>query len=84
MQEAAASALAFSLGAIVPLLAAAFVKDYYWRIGAIVASVTLALVMFGWLGAVLGKAPVVKSSVRVLIGGWLAMGVPYGLAKLIG
>lgn len=84
MQAAAASALAFSLGAIVPLLAAAFVKDYHWRIGAIVASVTLALVMFGWLGAVLGKAPVVKSSVRVLIGGWLAMGVTFGLTKIIG
>lgn len=84
MQAAAASALAFSLGAIVPLLAAAFVKDYRVRIGAIVAAVTLALVMFGWLGAVLGKAPVVKSSVRVLIGGWLAMAVTFGLTKLIG
>ncbi|XP_024008590.1 vacuolar iron transporter homolog 1 [Eutrema salsugineum] len=84
MQAAAASALAFSLGAIVPLLAAAFVKDYNVRLGVIVAAVTLALVMFGWLGAVLGKAPVVKSSARVLIGGWLAMAVTFGLTKLIG
>ncbi|KAL1219779.1 putative vacuolar iron transporter [Cardamine amara subsp. amara] len=84
MQAAAASALAFSFGAIVPLLAAAFVKDYHVRIGAIVAAVTLALVMFGWLGAVLGKAPVVKSAARVLIGGWLAMAVTFGLTKLIG
>ncbi|CAA0227878.1 putative Ccc1 family protein [Arabidopsis thaliana] len=84
MQAAAASALAFSLGAIVPLMAAAFVKDYHVRIGAIVAAVTLALVMFGWLGAVLGKAPVFKSSARVLIGGWLAMAVTFGLTKLIG
>ncbi|CAH2036660.1 unnamed protein product [Thlaspi arvense] len=84
MQAAAASALAFSIGAIVPLLAAAFVKDYQVRIGVIVAAVTLALVMFGWLGAVLGKAPVVKSSARVLIGGWLAMAVTFGLTKLIG
>ncbi|EOA36081.1 hypothetical protein CARUB_v10010334mg [Capsella rubella] len=84
MQAAAASALAFSLGAIVPLMAAAFLKDYKVRIGAIVAAVTLALVMFGWLGAVLGKAPVLKSASRVLIGGWLAMGVTFGLTKLIG
>ena len=84
MQAAAASALAFSLGAIVPLMAAAFVKDYHVRIGAIVAAVTLALVMFGWLGAVLGKAPVFKSSARVLSGGWLAMAVTFGLTKLIG
>ncbi|KAL9831056.1 putative Ccc1 family protein [Arabidopsis thaliana] len=77
-QAAAASALAFSLGAMVPLLAAAFVKEYK------VAAVTLALVMFGWLGAVLGKAPVVKSSLRVLVGGWLAMAITYGFTKLIG
>ena len=84
MQAAAASALAFSLGAIVPLMAAAFVKDYHVRIGAIVAAVTLALVMFGWLGAVLGKAPVFKSSARVLIGGWLAMAITFGFTKLVG
>ncbi|CAA7047787.1 unnamed protein product [Microthlaspi erraticum] len=84
MQAAAASSLAFSLGAIVPLLAAAFVKDYQVRVGVIVAAVTLALVMFGWLGAVLGKAPVVKSLVRVLFGGWLAMAVTFGMTKLIG
>ncbi|KAG7564327.1 Ccc1 family [Arabidopsis suecica] len=84
MLAAIASALAFSLGAIVPLLAAAFVKEYKVRIGVIVAAVTLALVMFGWLGAVLGKAPVVKSSLRVLIGGWLAMAVTFGFTKLVG
>ncbi|CAL9247898.1 unnamed protein product [Arabidopsis halleri] len=81
---AIASALAFSLGAIVPLLAAAFVKEYKVRIGVIVAAVTLALVMFGWLGAVLGKAPVVKSSLRVVIGGWLAMAITFGFTKLVG
>ncbi|CAD5324779.1 unnamed protein product [Arabidopsis thaliana] len=83
-QAAIASALAFSVGAIVPLLAAAFVKEYKVRIGVIVAAVTLALVMFGWLGAVLGKAPVVKSLVRVLIGGWLAMAITFGFTKLVG
>ncbi|CAN8314177.1 unnamed protein product [Cochlearia groenlandica] len=69
IQAACASAFAFSLGAIVPLLAAAFVREYRVRIGAVLSAVTLALVMFGWLGAVLGKGPVVKSSVRALIGG---------------
>ncbi|MCD7467318.1 hypothetical protein HAX54_004665 [Datura stramonium] len=45
-------------------------KDYKVRIGVVVAAVTLALMVFGWLGAVLGKAPVLKSSVRVLFGGY--------------
>ncbi|KAF8112367.1 hypothetical protein N665_0064s0004 [Sinapis alba] len=82
MRASAASAVAFSLGAVVPLLAAGFVKTYQVRVGVIVAAVTLALVMFGWLGAVLGKAPVVKSSARVLIGGWIAMAVTFGLTTL--
>ncbi|MCD9644924.1 hypothetical protein HAX54_033455 [Datura stramonium] len=34
-------------------------------------------------GAVLGKAPVLKSQLG-LFGGWLAMAITYGLTKLIG
>lgn len=83
-QAAVASALAFAVGALVPLLGAAFVKDYAVRVGVVIAVVSLALLAFGGLGALLGKAPVVKSSLRVLIGGWLAMGLTYGLTKLVG
>ncbi|KAL4614670.1 hypothetical protein ACB092_07G070100 [Castanea dentata] len=83
-QAAGASALAFAVGALVPLLGAAFVKDYAVRVGVVIAVVSLALLAFGGLGALLGKAPVVKSSLRVLIGGWLAMGLTYGLTKLVG
>ncbi|KAI3408096.1 uncharacterized protein J3R85_020427 [Psidium guajava] len=84
LQAASASALSFSVGAMVPLLAASFIRSYRARVGAVIAAVTIALVAFGWLGAVLGKAPVVKSSLRVLIGGWLAMAITFGLTKLIG
>lgn len=84
VQAAAASALAFSVGAMVPLLAASFIKEYKVRLGVVIAAVTVALVVFGWLGATLGKAPPVRSSVRVLIGGWLAMAITFGLTKLIG
>ncbi|KAG8378118.1 hypothetical protein BUALT_Bualt08G0104900 [Buddleja alternifolia] len=84
VQAAAASALAFSVGAMVPLLAASFIREYRVRIAAMVAAVTAALVVFGWLGAVLGRAPVVRSSARVLVGGWFAMAITFGLTKLIG
>ncbi|KAK6115033.1 hypothetical protein DH2020_007302 [Rehmannia glutinosa] len=84
LKAAAASALAFSAGAVVPLLAASFISEYRVRIGAVVAAVSVALVVFGWLGAALGGAPVVRSSARVLIGGWLAMAITFGLTKLIG
>ena len=84
LQAAAASALAFSVGALVPLLAASFIRGYKVRLGVVVAAVTLALMIFGWLGAALGKAPAVRSSLRVLVGGWLAMAITFGLTKLIG
>ncbi|KAK7283575.1 hypothetical protein RIF29_13174 [Crotalaria pallida] len=84
LQAAAASALAFSVGAMVPLLAASFIREYKVRLGVIVTAVTFALVIFGWLGAVLGKAPVLRSAVRVLVGGWMAMAITFGLTKLIG
>ncbi|KAL7199918.1 hypothetical protein ACSBR2_022096 [Camellia fascicularis] len=84
LAAAAASAAAFVVGAVVPLLAAAFIKDYWVRAGVVVAAVSFALLGFGGLSAVLGRAPVVKSSLRILIGGWLAMGITFGLTKLIG
>lgn len=78
---AGASAVAFAVGAVVPLLGAAFVKDYKVRLGVVVAVVTVALIVFGALGAVLGKAPLLKSSLRVLLGGWLAMALTFALTK---
>lgn len=84
IQAAAASALAFSVGAMVPLLAASFISEYKVRVAAVVAAVSAALVAFGWLGAALGRAPVVRSTARVVIGGWLAMALTFGLTMLIG
>lgn len=81
---ALASAVSFVVGALVPLLGACFVKDYKVRLGVIVGVVSLALLGFGALGAVLGKAAPLKSSLRVLFGGWLAMGITFGLTKAIG
>ncbi|KAG5225909.1 vacuolar iron transporter [Salix suchowensis] len=83
-QASAASAVAFAIGAAVPLLAASFIGGYKLRLGIVVGAVTVALVLFGWLGAVLGKAPIIKSSLTILIGGWFAMAITYGLTKLIG
>lgn len=83
-QAALASALAFSVGALVPLLAAAFIRDYKIRLPVIAAVSSLALLVFGGFGAVLGKSSVRKSCVRVLIGGWMAMAVTFGLTKLFG
>ncbi|PSS29189.1 Vacuolar iron transporter like [Actinidia chinensis var. chinensis] len=84
VQAAIASALAFTIGAIVPLLAAAFIRDHKVRLGVVVVAVSVALVVFGGVGAVLGRTPVVKSGTRVVVGGWMAMAITFGLTKLIG
>ncbi|KAL0422339.1 UNVERIFIED_CONTAM: Vacuolar iron transporter4 [Sesamum latifolium] len=83
-QAALASALAFSSGAIVPLLAAGFISEYKVRIGVVVAATTLALAAFGGIGAVLGRSRVVRSCGRVVVGGWMAMAITFGLTKLLG
>ncbi|RLM75610.1 hypothetical protein C2845_PM15G26810 [Panicum miliaceum] len=82
VQAAAASALAFSVGALVPLLAAGFIRDYRLRIGVVIALATATLAAFGCVGAVLGRAPVARSCARVVVGGWAAMGVTFGLMRL--
>lgn len=83
-QAAVASALAFSVGAMAPLLAAAFITEHKVRLGVVAAVASLALLLFGGVGAVLGRTPVMRSCVRVLVGGWLAMAITFGLTKLIG
>ncbi|XP_047937832.1 vacuolar iron transporter homolog 4-like [Salvia hispanica] len=77
-------AAAFTVGVGVPLLAAAFARDYRVRLGAVVAAVSVALLGFGWASATLGRAPLVRAALRVLFGGWVAMGITFGLTKLIG
>ncbi|KAF8660014.1 hypothetical protein HU200_058099 [Digitaria exilis] len=82
VQAAAASALAFSVGALVPLLAAGFIRDYRLRFAVVIALATATLAAFGCVGAVLGRAPVLRSCARVVLGGWAAMGVTFGLMRL--
>ncbi|KAL5714962.1 hypothetical protein ACHQM5_016856 [Ranunculus cassubicifolius] len=82
-QAALASAFAFSVGAMVPLLAAVFIGDYKVRLGVVTGATTAALLVFGVVGAVLGNAPVRRSCFRVLLGGWAAMGITFGLTKLV-
>ncbi|KAK8617540.1 hypothetical protein V6N13_080450 [Hibiscus sabdariffa] len=84
IQAAVASALAFAIGAVLPLLAAAFIRQNKVRVAVVAAVASVALVVFGVVGALVGGTPVAKSSARVLIGGWMAMGTTFGLTKLVG
>ncbi|KAM0897498.1 hypothetical protein ACQ4PT_022526 [Festuca glaucescens] len=82
VQAAAASALAFSVGALLPLLAAGFIVGYRMRVAVVVVVATMALAAFGCVGAVLGRAPVARSCARVIVGGLAAMGVTFSLMRL--
>lgn len=85
IQAASASAMAFTFGALVPLLSAAFIKSHWVRMGVLVAASSVALAGFGAVGAYVGKSPgLVRASARVLLGGWAAMLITYGMLRLFG
>ena len=80
---AVASFIAFTLGALLPLLAIAF-PPTSWRVPVTVIGVVLALAGMGLLAARLGSAPVGRSLWRNVIGGLVAMAVTYGIGTLVG
>ncbi|XP_010934147.1 vacuolar iron transporter homolog 2-like [Elaeis guineensis] len=84
LMAAGASALAFGMGALLPLLAGGFIRSWGVRVGVVCAVSSLGLAGFGAAGAVLGGANVSKSALRVLLGGWLAMLVTFGVLRLFG
>ncbi|MED6196508.1 Protein ccc1 [Stylosanthes scabra] len=84
LHAALASALSFTVGAVIPLVFTAFVRDYKLRLVLCVVVSSLALVGFGFLGAVLGHTHKVRSSVRILIGGLMAMAITFVLTRLVG
>uniref|UniRef100_A0A0D9W7M8 Vacuolar iron transporter n=1 Tax=Leersia perrieri TaxID=77586 RepID=A0A0D9W7M8_9ORYZ len=83
-QAALASALAFAIGGLLPLLTGGFIKGWAPRVGTVCAVSSLGLAGFGAAGGYLGGANMVKAGIRVLLGGWLAMLVTFGVLRLFG
>ena len=82
-QAAWTSALSFSAGAALPLLAVA-VTPAAARIAVTVAVTLIALGLLGDLGARLGGAPRRPATVRVIAWGAVAMAVTAGIGALVG
>ncbi|KAL6220842.1 hypothetical protein ACLB2K_008596 [Fragaria x ananassa] len=80
-KAASASALAFLCGSLVPLLSAMFISKNLVRMMVVVVVTSVALALFGAIGARMGGSPVRISAIRVLVGGWIAMAVTYGLLR---
>jgi VIT1/CCC1 family predicted Fe2+/Mn2+ transporter len=78
-----ASMGAFTVGALLPLLAI-LLPPASGRIPLTAVSVVLALALTGWVSARLGGAPLRPAIVRNVGGGALAMAVTYGIGSLVG
>lgn len=81
LQAAVASAVAFAVGASIPLMGALFAPQgvLVWMVAAMAL---FALTLLGAVGARLGGAPVLRPVIRVLFWGSVAMGVTSAVGRL--
>jgi VIT1/CCC1 family predicted Fe2+/Mn2+ transporter len=78
-----ASMIAFTLGAVLPLLTITlFPRDVC--IPVTVVAVAVALAVTGWTSARLGYGPMGRAVLRNVVGGLLAMAVTYGIGTVVG
>lgn len=80
---ALSSAVAFTVGSVLPLLAIVLPPPGA-RIPVTFVAVLLALAVTGALSAALGGAPKMRAVGRLVVGGALAMAVTYAVGQLVG
>ena len=80
---AIASAASFFCGAIIPLVVI-LLPPASIRLPVTFAAVTIALAITGTISAQVGGAHKGRATLRVMIGGLLAMAVTFGIGKLVG
>lgn len=78
-----ASSISFVAGAVIPL-AMIILPPAGWRIAVTFFGVLIALIITGTLSAYAGDANKTKATIRVVVGGLLAMAVTFGIGKLFG
>lgn len=83
VQAAAVSAGSFTLGAILPLLSAVLLPASL-RIPVTIGLTLIALAVLGVVGARLGRAPVRRAALRLVLGGAGALAVTMLIGKLTG
>jgi vacuolar iron transporter family protein len=82
-QAALSSALSFTVGAALPLIAI-LTPPTTWRIPVTVVAVLLALAITGVVSAGLGEAPKGRAVVRNVVGGGLALLITYAIGNVVG
>ncbi len=82
-QAAASSALAFTVGALLPLLAI-LLPTPEWRVPVTAVAVLVALAITGTISARLGGSSAPRAVVRLVVGGALALAATYAIGALLG
>jgi VIT1/CCC1 family predicted Fe2+/Mn2+ transporter len=82
-QAAAASAVSFTVGALLPLLAI-LLPPATLRVPVTVAAVLSALALAGAVSARIGRASLRRAVLRVVVGGALGLAITYGVGHLFG
>lgn len=80
---AIASAISFTLGALLPLLAILLPPES-WRVPVTIVAVLLALAVTGAVSARIGGAPARLAVARVVTGGAIGLAVTYAIGTLFG
>ena len=83
LQAAGSSALAFSCGAIMPLLTAVIFGGSLRTVATVVVTL-VALAVLGFTGARIGGADPLRAAGRVTVWGAIAMAVTYGIGAAVG
>ena len=82
LQAAWVSAISFAVFAVLPLLG--LLGPAAYRLYAIAGITLVSLASLGALGGRLGDAPMLRASLRVTVGGALAMAVTASIGRLVG
>ncbi|GAA4656228.1 VIT1/CCC1 transporter family protein [Arthrobacter cryoconiti] len=80
---AIASAIAFTLGAILPMLAILLPPETL-RVPVTFVAVLAALAITGWVGATIGGGSRIKAALRVTLGGAVALAATFVIGRLLG
>lgn len=83
VHAALASAIAFTLGALLPLVAI-LLPPPAWRVPVTIGAVLLALALAGALGARIGGSTPGRAVARVVIGGAIGLALTYTIGHLFG
>jgi vacuolar iron transporter family protein len=83
LQAAMASAIAFAVGAVIPL-SASILAPSTWVAWVTSVTAVVALILLGGTAAYAGGAPVAKGALRVAFWGAIAMAITAGAGRLFG